>query len=340
MHTQFATIMFTALALLAACAAPEPVPVDHGAGTVLRVDAAVDAIVPPDYEIEKLHDGFRFTEGPVWINEDGGYLLFSDIPANVVYKWTPDGALTEFLIPVYEGDDVEGRSVGSNGLVLDRDGNLLLCEQGARRIARMGRDGSRTTVADNYDGRRFNSPNDAVVHSDGSIYFTDPPYGFADPDDPARELDFSGIYRYSADGELTLLKRDLSRPNGIGLSPDETTLYVANSDESNMMWMAYPVEADGTLGEGTVFFDVSSIESNDGPDGLAVDAEGNVFASGPGGVWIFDPEGTHLGTIQLDEVPRNVTFGDADGKALYITARSGLYRVRLNTRGFVRPASR
>lgn len=336
-QSTLATVSTFTLALSGACSTPETPPVDHGAGTVLRVDAAVDAIVPLDYEIEKLHDGFQFTEGPVWINEDGGggYLLFSDIPANVVYKWTPDGDLTEFLAPVYEGDDVEGRSVGSNGLALDRDGNLLLCEQGARRIARMGRDGSRTTVVDNYEGKRFNSPNDAVVHSDGSIYFTDPPYGFADPNDPTRDLDFSGIYRYGGDGELTLLNRDLSRPNGIGLSPDERTLYVASSDPSHMVWMAYPVHADGSLGEGSVFFDVSSLESNDGPDGLAIDAEGHVFASGPGGVWIFDPEGTHVGTIQPDEVPRNVAFGDADGKALYMTARSGLYRIRLSTRGLV-----
>ncbi len=338
MHKLFPIVVFS-LALFAACAAPEPDPVavDHGAGTVLRVDAAVDAIVPQDYKIEKLHGGFQFTEGPLWVNEDGGYLLFSDIPANAVCKWTPDGQLTDFLEPVFEGEYVEGRFVGSNGLLLDPNGNLLLCEHGGRRVSRMGEDGTRTTVVDNYEGKTFNSPNDAVVHSDGSLYFTDPPYGFVEQDDdPAKELDFNGIYRYSADGKLTLLNRDQSRPNGIGLSPDEKTLYVANSDQSNKVWMAYPVNDDGTLGDGSVFFDASSEQADGLPDGLALDTQGNIFATGPGGVWIFNPEGKHLGTIQPDEVPANVTFGDADGKTLYMTARTGLYSIRLNAQGLVR----
>jgi len=338
MHKLFPTVVFS-LVFFAGCAAPEPepVPIDHGAGTVLRADPAVDAIVPEEYKIEKLHGGFHFTEGPVWINKDGGYLLFSDIPANAIYKWIPDGQLTDFLKPVFEGEYEEGRFVGSNGLLLDPNGNLLLCEHAGRRVSRMGEDGERTTVVGKYEGKRFNSPNDAVLHSDGSLYFTDPPYGLAQQDDdPAKELDFNGIYRYSADGKLTLLNRDQSRPNGIGLSPDEKTLYVANSDQSSKLWMAYPVNDDGTLGEGTVFFAASSEQADGGPDGLALDTQGNIFATGPGGVWIFTPEGKHLGTIQPDEVPANVTFGDADGKTLYMTARTGLYRVRLNAQGLVR----
>jgi gluconolactonase len=285
MHKSFFVVLLS-LFLLAGCATPEPEPepVDHGAGTVLRADAAVDAIIPEDYKIEKLHGGFQFTEGPVWINKDGGYLLFSDIPANAVYKWTPDGQVTDFLKPVFEDEYEEGRYVGSNGLLLDPDGNLLLCEHGGRRVSRMGEDGTRTTVVDKYEGKGLNSPNDAVVHSDGSIYFTDPPYGFAQQDDdPAKELDFNGIYRYSADGKLTLLNRDQTRPNGIGFSPDEKTLYVANSDPNSKLWMSYPVNDDGTLAEGAVFFDASSEEADGMPDGLALDAQGNVYATGPGG---------------------------------------------------------
>jgi gluconolactonase len=338
MHKLYPIVVFS-LIFFAGCAAPEPesVPVDHGTGTVLRADPAVDAIVPQDYKIEKLHGGFQFTEGPVWINKDGGYLLFSDIPASAIYKWIPDGQVTDFLKPVFEGEYEEGRFVGSNGLLLDPNGNLLLCEHGGRRVSRMGEDGGRMTVVDKYEGKGFNSPNDAVLHSDGSLYFTDPPYGFTQQDDaPAKELDFNGIYRYSADGKLTLLNRDQSRPNGIGLSPDEKTLYVANSGQSSKLWMAYPVNDDGTLGEGTVFFDASSEQADGAPDGLALDTQGNIFATGPGGVWIFNPEGKHLGTIQPEEVPANVTFGDADGKTLYMTARTGLYRVRLNAQGLVR----
>ena len=334
-----ASILLISLVFSGGCAAPEPepAPVDHGAGTVLRVDPAVDAIIPEDYKIEKLQDGFQFTEGPVWINKDGGYLLFSDIPANAVYKWTPDGQVTDFLKPVFEEEYEDGRFVGSNGLLLDPDGNLLLCEHGGRRVSRMGEDGTRTTVVDKYEGKGLNSPNDAVVHSDGSLYFTDPPYGFAQQDDdPAKELDFNGIYRFGTDGKLTLLNRDQTRPNGIGLSPDEKTLYVANSDASKKVWMAYPVNDDGTVGAPAVFFDATLSEAEGVPDGLTLDAQGNVYGTGPGGVWIFSPEGKHLGTIQPEEVPANATFGDADGMTLYMTARTGLYRIRLNAKGLGR----
>ncbi len=333
-----ASVLLLSLLFFAGCAAPEPepAPVDHGAGTVLRADPAVDAIIPEDYKIEKLQGGFQFTEGPVWINKDGGYLLFSDIPANAVYKWTPDGQVTDFLKPVFEGEIEEGRSVGSNGLLLDPDGNLLLCEHGGRRVSRMGEDGTRTTVVDKYEGKGLNSPNDAVFHSDGSLYFTDPPYGFPkQDDDPAKELDFNGVYRL-VDGKLTLLNRDQTRPNGIGLSPDEKTLYVANSDAERKVWMSYPVNDDGTVGEGAVFFDATSNQGEGVPDGLTLDAQGNVYGTGPGGVWIISPEGKHLGTIQPEEVPANATFGDADGMTLYMTARKGLYRIRLNAKGLGR----
>ena len=230
------TFRFACLLALAGCGAPDPAEqaaeaVDHGAGTVLRVDPALDAIVPADYKIDKLRGGFEFTEGPVWVHRDGGYLLFSDIPANAVYKWTPDGQVSDFIKPVFEEKFEEGRSVGSNGLTLDSEGGLVLCEHGGRRVSRLGDDGKRTTLVDSYDGKKLNSPNDAAYKSDGWLYFTDPPYGFVgQDDDPAKELDFNGIYRLSRDGKIELLNKEQTRPNGIAFSPDEKTLYVANSD--------------------------------------------------------------------------------------------------------------
>ena len=320
------------LVIFAGCAAPEPF--NHGAGSVLRVNPEINTIVPENYTIEKLHGGFQFTEGPVWIDKDGGYLLFSDIPANAIYKWTPDGKVNNFLKPVFEEDYEEGRFVGSNGLLLDPDGNLVLCEHGGRRVSQISKDGSRRTVVDQYEGKRLNSPNDAVFHSDGSLYFTDPPYGFVQQDDdPAKELAFNGIFRFTRDGKLTLLNSDQTRPNGIGLSPNEKTLYVANSDPAKKLWMSYTVNDDGTLGKGVVFFDVSSSTAPGLPDGLTLDSQGNIYATGPGGVWIFSPESKHLGTIQPEEVPANVTFGGAEGMTLYMTARTGLYRIRLDAKG-------
>ena len=306
-----------------------PVP-DTGAGSVSRVDPAIDAIVPADARIEKLHDGFVFTEGPVWVRQGGPYLLFSDVRDNAIYKWTPDGEVTDFLKPVFDG---EGSSVGSNGLTLDAEGRLILMEHGNRQVTRIEPDGTHTVLADRYEGSRLNSPNDAAYKSDGWLYFTDPPYGLPQGDeDPAKELDFSGIYRLSPTGDLELLNREQSRPNGIAFSPDETTLYVANSDAARKVWMAYDVLEDGTLGSGRIFFDVTSETAPGSPDGLKVDHEGHVFATGPGGVWIFDPTGKHLGTIQPDEVPANVAWGD-DGRTLYMTARTGLYRIALTTQG-------
>jgi len=202
-------------------------------------------------------------------------------------------------------------------------------------VSRIEADGSITVLVDNYQGRRLNSPNDSAIRSDGWLYFTDPPYGLAGlEDDPARELDFNGIYRLSPDGDLELLERNQTRPNGIVFSPDENTLYVANSDASNKVWMAYEVQEDGTLANGRVFFDVNSETSEGAADGMKVDVAGNIFATGPGGVWIFDPTGKHLGTIQPDEVPANVAWGD-DGRTLYMTARTGLYRIALTTQGVI-----
>ena len=262
--------------------------------------------------------------------------MFSDIPNNRIMKWTPDGKVAEFRKPSgYTGPPApEGSYVGSNGLTLDKEGRLVICEHGDRRVTRLEKDGKLTVLADKYQGKRLNSPNDAAYKSDGSLYFTDPPYGLFD--EKKKELDFQGIYRLTADGKLQLLNKELSRPNGLAFSPDEKTLYVANSDPEKKLWMAYDVAANGTLSKGRVFFDVTAEKEDGLPDGLKVDTQGNVYCTGPGGVWIFSPDGKHLGTIKPTEVPANCHWGDADGKTLYMTARKGLYRVRLNIPG-IRP---
>jgi gluconolactonase len=291
-------------------------------------------LVPIDARVEKVAGGFEFTEGPVWIPGQPGRLLFSDIPANAVYSWSTEAGTTLFLQPVMPDDSQSGGTGGSNGLVLDPDGRLILCEHGNRRIARMEDDGSRTTLADRYDGKRLNSPNDIVFHSTGIAFFTDPPYGLDGQDEsPAKEQPHNGVYRLDLDGTVTLLDAGHTRPNGIGLSPDQRTLYVANSDRpGNAYWMSYPVLDDLTLGEGTVFFDVSDVDPPGSPDGFALDQSGNIYATGPGGVLVFDRQGKHLGTITLNERPSNTAWGD-DGKTLYITARTGLYRVKLTANG-------
>jgi gluconolactonase len=343
MLTEKRTILVIALAMSLGCGSSEPEPAepaapDWGAGTIVKNDPALDQIVPPDAKIEKLADGFQFTEGPVWV-ASGPHLLFSDIPANAIYKWAPGGTVSDFLKPVYEGEFEEGRFMGSNGLTLDAEKRLVFCEHGNGQISRMALDGDkkRTVLVSKYEGKRLNSPNDLVYKSDGWLYFTDPPYGFAKQDeDPAKELDFNGIFRLSPDAKkIEVLNKEQTRPNGIGFSPDEKFLYVANSDPEEKAWVRYPVNEDGTLGAGTVFHDVTSETAQGLPDGLKLDKQGNLYATGPGGVWIFTPEGTHLGSIQPQEVPANVAWGD-DGKTLYMTARTGLYRIKLSVEG-VRP---
>jgi gluconolactonase len=237
----------------------------------------------------------------------------------------------------YTGVADYGREPGSNGLTLDAEGRVVFCEHGDRRISRMERDGGKRTLADNYQGKRFNSPNDAAFHSNGDLYFTDPPYGLPkQAADPRRELDFCGVYRWSRkDGTVTLLTRELSRPNGIAFSPDERTLYVANSDPQRAIWMAYPVKADGTLDAGRVFADVTSSVGpamRGLPDGLKVDRGGAVFATGPGGVYVFAPGGKLLGRIDTGQATANCGWGE-DGSTLYLTADSYLCRIRTKTKG-------
>ena len=318
------------LVVAAACGAPDQA-ASTGAGFILRVDPRFDDLVPADARIEKLADGFVFTEGPVWIRDESR-LVFSDVQDNIIYQWTETEGASPLINPVFEGDITGLGSVSSNGLTLDAQGQLIICEHGNRLISRLEADGSRTTLVDNYQGRRLNSPNDAVYGLDGWLYFTDPPYGLEGQEEsPLRELDFNGIYRLAPDGELQLLSADQTRPNGIALSPDNLTLYVANSDANQMVWYAYDIGNQG-LSNPRIFYDVNDQTATGVPDGMTVDLAGNLFATGPGGVWIFAPDGTHLGTIQPDEVPANVGWGDG-GYTLYMTARTGLYRIRLNTEG-------
>jgi gluconolactonase len=310
---------------------PTEVPV-----VVERLDPALDAIVPAAPRMEKLAEGFLFGEGPVWVPE--GYLLFSDPNANRIYRWSEAKGVSVFRERSgYAGADVAAyRQPGSNGLTLDRLGRLTICEHGNRRVSRLEKDGTATVVADRYDGRRLNSPNDLVERSDGTLFFTDPPFGLPQVHaDPRRELDVTGVFRVR-DGEVELVSDDLSGPNGIALAPDEKTLYVANWDEKAKVVMRYDVARDGTLSRGRVLFDMGSAPEPEALDGLKVDRRGNLYVSGPGGVWILSSEGRHLGTIRGPELPANFAWGDADGRTLYMTARTGLYRMRLEIPG-IRP---
>lgn len=310
------------------------------AATVTRLEPAIDSIVPRDATIEKLAEGFLFTEGPVWVPD--GYLLFSDPNSNTIYRWSDDDGLSVFRTKSgYTGEDIaEYGQPGSNGLALDKEGRLTIDEHGNRRVARLEKNGSLTILADRYQGKRLNSPNDLVYKSDGSLYFTDPPFGLPKFfDDPRKETPFSGVYRW-ADGILTLLSTDLAGPNGLAFSPDERYLYVGNWDDKKKVVMRYEVRADDTLANGAVFFDMTNAPGEDAIDGLKVDREGNVYVSGPNGIWILSSTGKHLGTIAGPEHAHNFAWGDTDGRTLYMTAQTGLYRVRLGipgTRAFVAP---
>lgn len=306
-------------------------------GSVESLDPALSRLLDPDARPEILAKGFDWSEGPVWV-DDGGYVLFSDIPPNTVHRWKEGEGLTTFLHPSgYTGTVAREGEVGSNGLTLDSEGRLVLAQHGDRRIARLttplaNPEPTYETLASHYAGMRFNSPNDLVFHSSGALYFTDPPYGLEkNMDDPAKEIDFQGVYRLATDGTVTLLTDELSRPNGIAFSPDQKTLYVANSDPANPIWMAYDVTEDGAITNSRVFFDATALAEAGRrglPDGLKVDAAGNLFATGPGGVLVFSADGTHLGTIQTTQATSNCAIGN-DGSVLYMTADMYLLRISL-----------
>lgn len=307
-------------------------------GKIERLDAAFDALVAPDAAIELLAEQkFAWSEGPVW-DAAKRRLLFSDIPRNLIWEWSEAGGLKKFLEPSgYTGvERFTGREPGSNGLTFDKAGDLILCQHGDRRLARWS-GGKFVTLADRYEGKRLNSPNDLVIKSNGDIYFTDPPYGLPKgADDPAKELDFQGVYRLNSRGDVTLLTRELGRPNGLAFSPDERTLYVANSDPRKAIVMAYPVKDDGTLGTGKLFVDATQAAQAKQPglpDGMKVSRDGTVWATGPGGVFVYSPAGKHLGTLATGVPTANVAFGD-DGSTLYITADKNLARLRTKVRGW------
>lgn len=302
-------------------------------GRVERLDPALDRILDRDVRIERLATGFGFTEGPVWAPD--GYLLFSDPNNNSIHRWSPDGQVSVYRTKSgYAGADIaEYRQPGSNGLAFDREGRLTVAEHGNRRISRIEKNGMVTVLAESFEGRRLNSPNDLVYKSDGSLYFTDPPFGLPKVyEDPRKELRYSGIYRWS-EGRLQLLAKDLAGPNGIAFSPDEKHLYVANWDLAKKVVMRYDLNPDGTLGSRRVFFDMTAAPGEEALDGVKVDREGHLFVSGPGGVWILSSSGRHLGTIQAPELPANMAWGDADGRTLYLTGRTSLYRIRLKIPG-------
>jgi gluconolactonase len=332
----FIPIVFAAALMTGCGSSPTPAPKAEspspGVGSIERDDPALDNILPGDAKIEKVGTGFKFTEGPLWRPEQN-VLWFSDVVGNVVRSITPDGKV-QVLIP--NGGGVSsappGGFIGPNGMAADKDGFVLLCQHTNRQIVRVSKDLQITPYLQKYEGKRFNSPNDLVYRSDGTLYFTDPPYGLAkQDDDPAKELKFNGVFMYK-DGKLTAIIKDLTRPNGIAFSPDEKTLYIANSDDKRRVWMKYDVAANGTVSNGRVFYDVTNEKAAGNPDGMKVDSQGNVYGSGPGGTWIFSPDGKHLGTIKPGETPANCNWAD-DGKTLYITAETSVYRVKLSVAG-------
>ena len=276
-------------------------------------------IVDEESTVRRLARGFHFTEGPVW-DQAGGYLLFSDIPGNRIIRWAPGESISDFRVP----------SGKSNGLTIDRQGRLIACEHANRRVSRTEKDGTVVTVASHYKNRRLNSPNDVVVKSDGGIYFTDPPYGlnpvYGAMGEP--ELPFYGVYRVAPDGDISLLISDCV-PNGLAFSPDESLLYVADTERNYLL--VFDVNAAGKTSNGRIFAEIRGEPL--APDGLKVDVEGNIYVTGDEGIWVLNPEGKRLGVIAVPELPANLAWGDPDWKTLYITARSSLYRVRLNVAG-------
>lgn len=314
---------------------PAAVPVQEVNVEVERTDPALDAIVPRNAKLFKLAEGFEFTEGPVW-SRQGGYLLFSDPNRNTIYKYQDDEGLSVFKEKSgYDGQDIaEYGQPGSNGLTFDPQGRLTINEHGRHRVTRIEPNGVLTVLADGYQGKRLNSPNDLVVKSDGAVYFTDPPFGLPKFfDDPRKQLPFSGVFRWK-NGRLDLLTTEFMGPNGLAFSPDEKYFYLDNWDAAHKLVKRYPVKGDGTLGPGIVFADLTQqVPGEEALDGMKVDKLGHVFVSVAGEIWIFDVTGQHLGTIRAPKPVHNFAWGGADGKTLYLTARSTLYRLPLLVEG-------
>lgn len=306
-------------------------------GRIERIDPSLDVIMDPSATIEIISEGHDWTEGPLWLPQENK-LLFSDIPKNSIFQWLPDSGVSLYLKPSgYTGPPVaDFKEPGSNGLILSPDGKLVLCQHGDRRMAMMDAPVDEpaarfVTIADKYQGKRLNSPNDGTYRSNGDLFFTDPPYGLPrNIDDPSKELPFQGVYKADKDGNVTLLTDTLTRPNGIALTPDEKTLIVANSDPEKAVWYRYDLNEDDRLVAGSLLYDATSETSSVKglPDGLKIDSKGNIFATGPGGVYIFNPEGTLAGRIHLEDASSNTALTD-DEKTLFITNDMYVLRVKL-----------
>ncbi len=326
-------ILLAFLLVLFACNTPKKVNNQvQTSALVIILEPEAEKIIDKNATVEVIAEGFSWAEGPVWVN-DLNAVLFSDVPENKIYKWTLDDSLSVFLEPSGYTDDTANFESGSNGLMLDGSGRLILCQHGDRRIASLNTDLKTpsslfTTLADNYKAKKFNSPNDLHIKSNGDIYFTDPPYGL--PNDSAREIEFNGVYKVNDIGEVTLLVDSLTRPNGIALSLDEKTAYVANSDPEKVVWYRYKLDSLGNFTDGSLFFDAThlSLTEKGLPDGLKIHKSGNIFATGPGGVLIITPEGKHIATIRTGAKAANCAF-DTEQKTLYITATDMLMRVAL-----------
>ena len=309
-------------------------------GVVEKLDPRLDDVLDEEAIMTQLADGFEWGEGPAWVPAMNK-LLFSDIPRNTIYSWSEEDGLEVFLRPAgFMGANPMGKEMGTNGLLLDRNGALVMCNHGMRGVTRLNQDNfTQEYIVSHYEDKRLNSPNDAVYRSDGTLYFTDPSYGLEGVNNsPHKELDFNGVYRVTPEGELVLEATSFTNPNGIGLSPDEQTLYVAQSDMSAPIWKAFDVEEDGSLSNERLFFDASELSAaglRGAPDGFAVAENGYIFATGPGGVLVLHPDGTHLGTIHTGQATANCAFGGDDGSTLYITADMLLLKIPTRTRGIL-----
>ena len=307
----------------------------QSSSSVVFIKKSLSGIVPKDAKIEKIAGGFQFTEGPVWHKD--GYLLFSDIPANKIYKYVPDEGITVYQENSgFLGTNIKADGPGSNGLTFNKNGDLFICQHGARQVLKLDRAGNTIPVARQFSGKRLNSPNDIVVMKNGTILFTDPPWGLPlNADDPAKELSFQGVYKLH-NGNLELIDKTLELPNGIALSRNETSLYVAETKGERRLYYKYDVAQNGNVWEKSLFFDASHLKDRGSADGIKLDKKGNCYFTGPGGVLIISPKGEHLGTITPPELPANIGWGDRDGKTLYMTCRTGLYAIKLKIAG-VRP---
>jgi gluconolactonase len=318
--------------LLAACSTkPKEV---KTTGSIERIDPTLEKIISPDASIEILAEGYTWSEGPVWVEKEN-MLLFSDVPENIVYKWTEEKGAEIFLTPSgYTGNSIREGEEGSNGLTLNKDGQLVLCQHGDRRVALLNSDYKNPkpdfkTLAGDYNGKKFNSPNDVVFDKQGNFNFTDPPYGLVNQmTDSTKEIPFQGVYKVKPDGTVILLVDSLTRPNGIGLSPDDKTLYVANSDRPKAKWYSFELQGDSIV-SGKIFFSTDYVEGEKGaPDGLKVSSDGTIFSTGPGGIWIFSPAAQVLGKIKLPESAANCALS-TDEKTLYITNDMFLLQVKM-----------